>query len=136
MASKNKSKTINACPCGGVNYSECCGPLHQGLARASTAEQLMRSRYSAYALGLEGYVNQTWHSSTRPESLNLELERTQGKWIGLKVMDHHEQCDQGEVEFVARYKPLQGPATRLHERSRFAREAGQWWYVDGTLFDT
>lgn len=95
----------------------------------------MRSRYSAYALGLGDYLMQTWHVSTRPESMNLSAETRNGKWIGLAVKASHEVDNKAEVEFVARYKPHAGPASRLHERSRFVQEGGRWFYVDGDLYE-
>lgn len=88
----------------------------------------MRSRYSAYVLGRVEYLLSTWHSSTRP--LALELETT--KWLGLTLKHHNPTGDTAEVEFVARYK-VQGKAYRLHETSRFVREHGRWFYVDGDI---
>ena len=100
----------------------------------------MRSRYSAYALGLGDYLMQTWHVSTRPESIDLSTEMQNGKWIGLTVKASHELIntagDKAEVEFVARYKPHAGPASRLHECSRFVKEDGQWFYVDGDSYES
>ncbi len=91
----------------------------------------MRSRYSAFALGLDAYLMQTWHLSARPKQLDTQAELLEGKWIGLTIKGHSEAGDNAWVEFVARYKPKSGPATRLHERSRFVREHGQWLYLDG-----
>jgi SEC-C motif domain protein len=137
MAQKNQSVSKPlACPCGKGKYASCCEQFHIGQALAPTAEALMRSRYSAYALGLSEYVLYTWHSTTRPARLDLQQELTQGRWLGLAVNQHSPQGDKAEVEFVARYKPKLGPASRLHERSRFVRENGQWFYVDGDLFET
>jgi len=88
----------------------------------------MRSRYSAYVLGLDDYLLATWHASTRPES----LEATPTRWLGLDVRRHEVAAD-GEravVEFVARYR-VDGRGHRLHESSRFVREDGRWFYVDG-----
>lgn len=97
----------------------------------------MKSRYSAYALGLDSYVSRTWHPSTRPAELNLAAEQGQGRWIGLDVRQARMTGEnKAEVEFVARYKPKVGAATRLHERSRFVREEGQWFYVDGDLYES
>lgn len=124
------------CPCGKGTYRACCGTFHFGGASAPTAELLMRSRYSAYALGLGDYLMQTWHVSTRPESMDLSAETRNGKWIGLAVKASHEADNKAEVEFVARYKPHAGPASRLHERSRFVKECGQWFYVDGDLYES
>lgn len=89
----------------------------------------MRSRYSAYAGGNADYLLATWHASTRPAQLELDPGL---RWLGLEVRDHR-PCgdDEAEVEFVARARPRSGPAQRLHERSRFLRESGRWFYVDG-----
>ncbi|EDM83982.1 YchJ family protein [Limnobacter sp. MED105] len=133
MVQKNKSQP---CPCGKGDYQVCCQPFHFHPESVPTAEALMRSRYSAYALGLSDYVLLTWHASTRPKQLDLSDELAQGKWLGLSVKGHWPQGDKAEVEFVARYKPSHGPASRLHERSRFVQENGQWFYVDGDLFST
>lgn len=88
----------------------------------------MRSRYCAYVLELGAYLLSTWHSSTRPRS--LELQST--KWLGLTVKQHKQTGDTATVEFVARYK-VQGKAHRLQEKSRFVREDGRWFYVDGDI---
>ncbi len=91
----------------------------------------MRSRYSAYVLGLLDYLLATWHPSTAPGDLELDAV----KWLGLEVKAAAAQGDAGVVEFVARYRDSNGRAHRLHEISRFVREpageAGQWFYVDG-----
>ena len=118
------------CPCGsGRPYAACCGPCHAGQA-AATAEALMRSRYSAYVLDLEPYLLATWHPSTRPASLDLAAEGNT-KWLGLEVRRHQAQdADHASVEFVARYR-MAGRGQRLHEVSRFTREDGRWYYVDG-----
>ena len=92
----------------------------------------MRSRYSAYVLGLEPYLLATWHASTRPPVLNL-ADESGTKWLGLEVR-HHRQPDaeHATVEFVARYR-VAGRGHRLHEVSRFVRADGRWYYVDGDL---
>lgn len=91
----------------------------------------MRSRYSAYVLQLDDYVHRTWHASKRPSMSELQQDGA-GKWLGLEVRAHTSDGDQASVEFVARYK-LGGKAHRLHEVSRFVREQGQWYYLDGTF---
>jgi len=92
----------------------------------------MRSRYTAYTLLREDYLLATWHTSTRPRSLNLAADAAT-KWIGLEVKRHEQQdADHAIVEFVARYK-VNGRAHRLHEVSRFVREDGRWFYVDGEI---
>lgn len=89
----------------------------------------MRSRYSAYVLGQAEYLVATWHPSTRPAGLTLDPTV---KWLGLDVRRHAAEGDHATVEFVARSR-LHGRAHRLHETSRFVREAGRWYYVDGDL---
>lgn len=90
----------------------------------------MRSRYSAFVLGNADYLRATWHSDTTPADLNLE-NQANVRWLGLEVK-HFEQQDaeHATVEFVARYK-VNGRAYRLHEVSRFVRERGRWFYLDG-----
>lgn len=91
----------------------------------------MRSRYSAYVLDLTDYLRATWHASTRPAVMEPNLPGL--KWLGLDVRRHTLQgADHATVEFVARSK-LGGRAQRLHETSRFVREDGRWYYVDGEL---
>jgi SEC-C motif domain protein len=120
------------CPCGGADYTACCGRYHHG-APAPDAVALMRSRYSAYALKLETYLLATWHPDTRPAGLDLATDNT--KWLGLEVKKHQsESADRATVEFVARYK-IGGRAGRLNEVSRFVREGGSWFYVDGKFID-
>jgi len=121
------------CPCGSTKpYTACCGRYVEGSEPAPTAEALMRSRYTAYTLLREDYVLATWHPSTRPSALGL-AEEAQTKWIGLDVKRHEQQdAEHAIVEFVARYK-VQGRAHRLHEVSRFVKEEGGWFYVDGEV---
>ncbi len=89
----------------------------------------MRSRYSAFVLGHADYLLATWHPSTRPAA--IEADPPGLKWLGLDVRRHEVQdADHATVEFVARSK-LGGRAHRLHETSRFVREGGRWYYVDG-----
>ncbi len=88
----------------------------------------MRSRYSAFVLERADYLLATWHPSTRPATLEFDPG---ARWLGLEVRTHHVTGPEtAEVEFVARYR-VAGRAVRLHERSRFVREAGRWYYVDG-----
>lgn len=122
------------CPCGSaLTYAGCCGRWHAGVQhlQAPDAQALMRSRYSAYVLGLGDYLRATWAEATRPASIEFEPGL---RWLGLQVRAHRPiDADHAEVEFVARSK-LGGRAHRLHETSRFARDAaGRWMYVDGDL---
>jgi len=91
----------------------------------------MRSRYSAFVLDLTDYLLLTWHPSTRPPT--LAPNEAGLKWLGLDVRRHAiTDATHATVEFVARSK-LGGRAQRLHELSRFVREDGRWFYVDGEL---
>lgn len=94
----------------------------------------MRSRYTAYCNNNEVYLMATWHPSKRPESLNLAADKAT-KWLGLEVRKHMADGDEATVEFVARFKEGGGPAFRLHEVSRFVREEGRWYYVDGDILE-
>lgn len=125
-----------ACPCGsGAWYAQCCEPLHAGAA-AGNAERLMRSRYSAYVLRLRDYLLATWHPRTRPDAAALDLD-ARTRWLGLRVMAHRrgDDPDREEVEFIARHALGGGSAQRVHERSRFERVDGRWYYVDGDFID-
>ncbi|MBU0752259.1 MAG: SEC-C domain-containing protein [Gammaproteobacteria bacterium] len=125
-----RKPAVEQCPCGsGRSYAECCHLLHDGAA-ARDAEALMRSRYSAYVLGLGDYLLASWHSTTRPPDLDLKAGP---KWLGLSVLRHETTGpDSASVEFVARYK-AGGRAGRLGEVSRFERVDGRWYYLDGAV---
>ena len=123
--------TLTPCPCGNAaGYAQCCGPLHDG-AIAETAERLMRSRYSAYVLKREDYLIATWHASTRPVSLKLATQQPPPTWLGLDVKQHEQKGEHATVEFIARLRYGGGKAQRMHEISRFVREQGSWYYLDG-----
>ena len=122
------------CPCGNnLSYERCCARWHHGPERlqAPDAETLMRSRYSAFVHDELAYLLDTWHDTTRPAS--LEPNPPGLKWLGLQVRRHIAQDDtRATVEFVARSR-LDGKASRLHETSRFIRQDGRWYYVDGDI---
>lgn len=126
------TKTLH-CPCGtDLQYINCCGRYLDNGEIADTAEILMRSRYTAYALNREDYLLATWYHSTRPILLGL-ANRPHNQWLKL-TMKRHEQStpDLAIVEFVAHYR-TNGRAHRLHEISRFVREEGRWFYIDGDI---
>jgi len=129
---KQKTQAI-LCACGKpYAYTQCCGRFVDEGVAAATAEHLMRSRYTAYTLGRENYLLKTWHPDTRPTSLQLAVP-PQKQWLGLTVKRHAQtDADHAIVEFIARYK-INGHAHRLHEISRFVREQGIWFYVDGDI---
>jgi SEC-C motif domain protein len=132
------------CPCGGASperrtsdhaplYAECCGRFIEGGAFPANAMELMRSRYTAYVLGNTPYLRMTWAENTCPADLDASGD-TATRWLGLQIR-RHVQLDENhaEVEFVARYK-TGGRAHRLHETSRFIRNAQhRWLYVDGEM---
>jgi SEC-C motif-containing protein len=129
-----------ACPCGRLgpgkkplSFAQCCGRYvgHFNDTPAPDAESLMRSRYTAHVLCDARYVLDTWYVATRPD-VNVEFEPGT-KWLGLEVRDHRViDVDHAQVEFIARYR-VAGRGVRLHERSRFVREDGRWYYVDGDV---
>ena len=131
-------KNEQSCPCGRRTadqkprlFSACCGPYLNdfALTPAPDAESLMRSRYSAFVLKRADYLLASWHDSQRPASVEFEAG---AKWLGLEVRQHRvTDPTHAEVEFVARQKSPASPAIRLHERSRFVREGGRWYYLDG-----
>jgi SEC-C motif domain protein len=132
-----------ACPCRSEEsvsktYGECCALWHVGLQEspprhAPTPEQLMRSRYSAYALKLSHYLLATWYGETSPG----EIDFPPTKWLGLEIKHAASTGDVGVVEFIARYRESTGRAGRLEETSRFVREgvgeAARWYYIDGVV---
>jgi SEC-C motif-containing protein len=98
--------------------------------KAPTAEALMRSRYSAFVLDRTDYLLDTWHSTTRPST--IEPNPSGLRWLGLEVRRHDTiDAEHATVEFIARNK-LGGRAQRLHELSRFVLEGERWFYADGT----
>ena len=132
------STSVQTCPCSrDTPYSGCCQPLHLGKLRAQTAEQLMRSRYSAYALKIIDYLVDTTHPDKRSQSLaqsisawaervkfyRLEIISTQLGLVTDKI---------GKVEFIAHYRQ-EGVNHQLHELSRFRRFREHWVYLDGEI---
>lgn len=128
-----KKPLSHLCPCGSDRpFDDCCGPIIAGQRPAPSAEALMRSRYSAFALGDDAWLLASWHPSTKPDALASE-DQAPLKWIGLSVKRHEQTgADTAIVEFVARYR-ANGRAGRLHETSNFRCENGEWLYVDGEL---
>lgn len=113
------------CPCGlPATYADCCGALHDGRRTASTAEQLMRSRYTAFVVGDTAYLLRTWHSTTRPPQLELSPNL---RWTGLEILgttDGTPFHTEGTVHFRASYR-----GGSQQENSHFTREDGEWKYV-------
>jgi SEC-C motif-containing protein len=117
-------KAGEPCPCGGGAYAHCCSRWHGGplALHAPTAEALMRSRYSAYALGLHDYLCATWHPATRPAS--IEPAPPGLRWLGLEVKRHRLiDADHAVVEFAARSK-LGAWAAEIQARAEAAKATG------------
>lgn len=130
------ARELSLCPCKSrETYADCCQPFHLGRAKPATAEQLMRSRYSAYFFRLVDYLVATTHPDTRAGDLKARLEETihEANWRFLTILGSSKggPGDKvGKVEFVAEY--FEGDqAHELHERSRFKRYQGAWKYLDG-----
>ncbi|MCE0492828.1 YchJ family protein [Vibrio salinus] len=125
----------NLCPCGSrKKYKNCCQPIHHDHSRAKTPEQLMRSRYSAYALGLTDYIINTYSPEISSKLNRKEIESgTQINWIKLSIKKSQITSEnEGYVHFKAFYRE-QGETFVLEERSRFIRIDSSWYYVDGVF---
>lgn len=117
------------CPCGlPATYDTCCGRWHRG-GDAPTAELLMRSRYTAFALGHTAHLLRTWAPATRPRRLLLDDDRTWTRLLVLATERGGMLDTEGVVEFRASYDAPSGPGVQT-ERSRFVRDAGRWAYLD------
>lgn len=140
MSEENKrpptERELSLCPCKSeLNYNICCQPFHNGKAKPDTAEQLMRSRYSAYFFRKVEYLVETTHPDTRDSNLRKELTESinQVNWSFLTIVNISRGGigdKTGKVEFIADYFQ-NGEPFELHELSRFKRHKGNWKYLDG-----
>jgi SEC-C motif domain protein len=132
----SEPRELSLCPCKSrETYGTCCQPFHLGRAKPETAEQLMRSRYSAYFFRLVDYLVATTHPDRREPDLKIQLETSlhEVNWRFLTILGSSKggPGDKvGKVEFVAEYFEA-GQPHELHERSRFKRYQGAWKYLDG-----
>ena len=131
-----KRNVYPVCPCSSDNvktttvasYAQCCGRFLEGTDLPETAEQLMRSRYTAFVLENEAYLLDSWHPDQRPAKIDFD---THIKWLGLKIKQTRSggaDDQEGWVEFVARFK-ISGKAERIEELSYFIKVANRWQYV-------
>lgn len=125
-----------SCPCGsGKDVTECCGPFLKGSAKPPTAEQLMRSRYTAFATGDVDYIMKT-HDPDTVEEIDRDETKVwseQSEWLGLEILgtsDGGESDETGTVDFVARYR-MRGLTTEHRERAEFRKVDGAWVFSDG-----
>ena len=132
-------ESTRPCPCGRQHsYKDCCGRFHTGQQVATTAEELMRSRYSAFYTSNIDYLIATHHPDKRQAGERASLEQTcrETSWLGLEIVDTSKGTAadlEGVVEFIARYGGVR--AGVLRERSRFVKQNGQWFYLDGQQDD-
>ena len=123
------------CPCGQGDYANCCQPLHLKNTVAQTAEQLMRSRYSAFALQQIDYIIETTALGQQPflDRAALADWSRQNHWLQLEVLSHQPKLDKSHasVEFKAHYHDGKDPQVH-HERSYFVQHQGQWYFLDPT----
>ncbi len=123
-----------SCPCGSnKEYSNCCERIHKDIFKAKTAEQLMRSRYTAFTLGDVDYLMDSQHSTTRDTEDKTEIENwaKSVRWIKLEILNSTQGQDtdeQGTVEFRAHFEE-EGKRDQIHENSTFCKENGHWVYV-------
>lgn len=125
---------MNNCICGsGKAFSHCCEPLLRGKILAKTPEQLMRSRFSAYALGGHGeYLLKTWFAPMAKGLTIEELSSQDLQWKSLEVLGSGVKDGQGWVEFKATYTD-EGRNKVLHEKSVFTLNGASWFYIGGEI---
>lgn len=129
------------CPCTSKKtYAECCQPLLEGKQKAKTAEDLLRSRYSAFVVGNIDYIINTHHPKTRGEIDRKEVETwsRSSKWEGLEVLQKEagEAKDQtGTIVFHAKYV-AEGKNQDHYEKSFFEKEKGEWMFLDAQGIQT
>ena len=121
-----------SCPCGqDTTLDKCCAPIIEDQSRAKTAEQLMRSRYTAFTLANEDYLMESWAPETRPKEIDVYNDAIQ--WIGLNIEESKKggiDDEDGSVTFTANFLSA-GKLCHLHEKSRFVKRDGIWYYLDG-----
>lgn len=132
------------CPCGlELTFAQCCQPLITATKLANSPEQLMRSRYSAYATNNAEYIYLTYASSSRLEQSIADIEQSaiQTKWLKLVVHSASEfqtssnNNDSAQVMFSAFYQHL-GKIWQMQENSNFIIEDSVWRYVDGDVSES
>lgn len=121
--------------CSGKAYKECCEPLIRGERKAETAEELLRSRYCAYAISEIDYIYETIHPDRREEFDRQSISdwSQKSEWHELEIVDSEnggKEDEQGTIEFVAHYSE-NGEKRRHHELATFEKQDGQWFFVDG-----
>lgn len=134
MSYFTKKQNSAPCPCGsGRTLAQCCGKFIDLEETPRTALEVMRARYTAYALGHNDFIRASWAMEKCPEGVLADPEY---KWIGLKVVSAKDIDEtHAEVEFIARARAGSRGSVRMHERSRFEKRDGLWFYVDGDMLE-
>ena len=129
---------MSNCHCGNAkSFDQCCGPFISGKQNPESAEQLMRSRYSAYVEKNIDYISNTHDPDTKEE---FDLDGTKewaehSDWLGLEILDVEDDFEGdnfAKVEFVAKYK-INGKDFRHREVSEFNKVEGKWYFTDGQM---
>lgn len=122
------------CLCGsGISYQACCEPFHSGEKIPTTAEELMRSRYTAYVFRNVAYLQETWDASSRPRAIDFSREKIE--WLRLEITEIRKgkaKDSKGLVAFKAYYSQDDEQCV-MNEISRFTRINGRWFYLDGII---
>ena len=123
------------CVCtSGKSFAACCHRLLSGSMSAKTPLQLMRSRFSAFALGGHGaYLLSTWLSTASEGLSEFELSQASLNWQRLEIIDKSQNGERGSVEFKAYYLDHNSKQQLHHEISEFRRISGRWFYAKGQV---
>ncbi len=124
--------------CSGISFEQCCDPIIKEDKAAETAEALMRSRYSAYAVAAVDYLLKTTHVSTRKSYTASSIKKwaVSSKWLKLEILSKEKGTfsdSNGNVEFKAYYLDAKNIPQIHHEYSSFVKENGQWFFVSGEV---
>jgi SEC-C motif-containing protein len=134
----NRVLEMNCYCCSGQKFEACCEPFIRGAAKPRTAEELMRSRYSAYATAAVEYLLRSTHPSVRKAYRREEIEdwARNSRWQKLEIVSKTEgeaTDKKGTVEFKAYYTDADGQLQIHHENSSFRKELGKWFFVEGKI---
>ncbi len=131
MMITNNEGSEKICPCqSGKTYDLCCRIIHLDQQKAELPEQLMRARYSAYALAMKDFILSSWAFESRPEQLTLDSKI---RWITLEIVDSEPisaQMTSAHVSFAAKYVQ-NNSFFILEERSTFIKRSNRWFYLNG-----
>jgi len=129
---------MNSCPCGSSNdYTDCCEPIITGKKTASTAEQMMRARYSAHVKVDVDFIFNSTHPDHREgyDHKGTKAWAENAEWHGLEIVETTAggpKDDEGEVEFIARFRD-KGAIRTHHERGQFQRKGKKWLFTEGEM---